>query len=284
MGNDKLLVFGKGFQYSRDGQGNRLVFHLQGCNMCCPWCANPEGMSREPILLRKSENIPKWVCENFDRAKCRTCSVHTCLRPNKSLVISSQEYTVDQLLTEAVSAKPMMYDGGGVTLTGGEVCMQAESAASLLALLRKNRINTAIETNLSSEKLSLLLPHLDSVIGDYKHYDADKLFNVTGGRLVTIENNIRHILENKIPLSLRIPLIHGFNDDNDAPEKFADALSELGRSGHFTVELLPYHEYGKDKWRECGREYKISDGFVAADFIRKTEAVLLARGIELKKT
>jgi len=41
----KIKIFKKGFNYSQDGPGNRLVFHMQGCNMHCPWCANPEGMT-----------------------------------------------------------------------------------------------------------------------------------------------------------------------------------------------------------------------------------------------
>lgn len=41
----KIKVFQKGFNYSQDGPGNRLVYHLRGCNMRCPWCANPEGLS-----------------------------------------------------------------------------------------------------------------------------------------------------------------------------------------------------------------------------------------------
>ena len=105
MSADKLLIFGKGFQYSRDGTGNRLVFHLQGCDLRCPWCANPEGMSREPVLLQKASVIPEWVCKNFDRSKCRSCADRTCLKPNGILVLSSREYTVDELCREAVSAR-----------------------------------------------------------------------------------------------------------------------------------------------------------------------------------
>lgn len=41
----KIKIFQKGFNYSQDGPGNRLVYHLRGCNMRCPWCANPEGLS-----------------------------------------------------------------------------------------------------------------------------------------------------------------------------------------------------------------------------------------------
>ena len=31
---EKIRIFQKGFNYSQDGQGNRLVYHLQGCKMC----------------------------------------------------------------------------------------------------------------------------------------------------------------------------------------------------------------------------------------------------------
>ena len=39
-----MRIFGKGFNYAQDGPGNRLVYHLSGCNMHCLWCSNPEGM------------------------------------------------------------------------------------------------------------------------------------------------------------------------------------------------------------------------------------------------
>lgn len=41
----EIKIFQKGFNYSQDGPGNRLVYHLRGCNMRCPWCANPEGLA-----------------------------------------------------------------------------------------------------------------------------------------------------------------------------------------------------------------------------------------------
>ena len=39
-----MRIFQKGFNYNEDSPGNRLVYHIQGCNMRCRWCCNPEGM------------------------------------------------------------------------------------------------------------------------------------------------------------------------------------------------------------------------------------------------
>ena len=38
-----MRIFGKGFNFAQDGPGNRLVYHLSGCNMRCIWCSNPQG-------------------------------------------------------------------------------------------------------------------------------------------------------------------------------------------------------------------------------------------------
>lgn len=70
-----LKMFQKGFNYSHDRPGNRLVYHLKGCNMRCPWCSNPDGMNNSGNCL----------------------SVAVC-----------------DIIEEAVSAKPMFFENGGV--------------------------------------------------------------------------------------------------------------------------------------------------------------------------
>ena len=131
-----MLILQKGFNYSQDGPGNRLVYHLQGCNFRCKWCSNPESMEK----------------------------------------VSSQakNYTVDELADEVSRSRMMFFDGGGVTFTGGEATVQADELIELLKLLKSNGVHTCIETNGSSERLSEIADYVDYLIVDMKHYDDEQ--------------------------------------------------------------------------------------------------------------
>ena len=215
----ELYLFQKGFNYSQDGPGNRLIYHLQGCNIRCPWCSNPEG-------------IPRHI---------------------------GTKYTVDALLDEAVRSKMMFFDGGGVTLTGGEVTMQFDAVKALLAMLHAEGIHTCIETNGICKRLPELFPVLDLLIMDIKHYDPHIHQQITGlSNQITIEN-ITNALSANQQLALRIPLIGGFNASESDAMAFATLFQKLGVVRNATVELLPYHEYGKDKYRSLGLEYTMTE-------------------------
>lgn len=218
----KLRIFQKGFNYSQDGQGNRLVIHLQGCNLHCPWCSNPEGMQVSEIL--------------------------------------GEEISVPNLFKEIVSCKRMFFDGGGVTFTGGECTLQFKGLRQVLALCKQNDINTAIETNGTCQNIQQLLPYLDLVICDYKHYDQDKLQKIIGVKN-QYTNQIVELINSKVPLWIRTVLIHNFNDSEQDAYNFLKVFSNLDCS-HVKFEFLAYHEYGKCKWEKIGKPYTIQDGFI----------------------
>lgn len=234
----KTVIFEKGFNYSQDGPGNRLVYHMSGCNMFCPWCSNPEGMS------------------SFGK-----------------------EYHIDDIKKEILSAVPMYFDNGGVTFTGGECTLQAEAICSVIDSLPD--INFCIESNADTIKFLSIAEKCDTVIVDYKSPDKEKLKTVTGGNLETIENNILNILKTK-PLHIRIPFIHGFNDDEDSLNGFAEFFSSL--EGDFDVEILPYHEYGKEKWQKLNKQYTVTDGFVKKETINLFIEKLKSNSIRVVKT
>ena len=213
----KLFVFQKGFNYSQDGPGNRLVYHLSGCSLRCPWCSNPEGEAQG----------------------------------------AGKVYTVEQLVAEAVSAKPMFFSGGGVTLTGGEVTEQFEAVLALLTALRKEDIHTCIETNGMHPRLPELAQLVDYIIMDVKHPNMAAHQAVIGASNRNVLANLEALRHRHV--AVRIPLIGGFNDD------VADDFALLLKERNITVEVLRYHEYGKDKYKALGLEYPMTQRAYISD-------------------
>ncbi len=234
----KIYIFEKGFNYSQDGPGNRLVYHLSGCNMFCPWCSNPEGMIK-----------------------------------------TGKEYDTSDIINEILSSIPMFFDGGGVTFTGGECTLQSEAICEIIDALPE--VDFCIESNATTDSFLRIARKCDTVIVDYKSPDKEKLLSVTGGNLSIIENNIKLIAKEK-PVHIRIPLIHSFNDDEESLEGFIEFFSSL--NGNYDVEILPYHEYGKEKWLKLGKEYTVKNGHVNKETINKFIGTLKENSIKVIKT
>ena len=171
-----MKILQKGFNYSQDGPGNRLVYHTQGCNFRCKWCSNPESMAGT---------------NSKDR-----------------------EMSPEEILDEAVRSRMMFFDNGGVTFTGGEPTLQFDELKKTLTLLHENGINTAIENNGSHPKLCELSPLIDFLIVDLKHYDPEEHKKWTGVRNDTTVENIMKLLKIRSQLHIRIPLINHVNTDS----------------------------------------------------------------------
>lgn len=239
-----IQIFEKGFNYSQDGPGNRLVYHLSGCNLICPWCANPEGM-------RKS---------------------------------AGRAYEIESVAEEVCRSKMMFFDGGGVTFTGGEPTVQSEALGALLELLKEQNIHTALETNGTHPHMEELLPHIDFLMMDYKQVDNEKHRHFTGMGNKIIHENIKKAVKLHGQLLLRIPFIHGVNDDSQDIEAYAAALSEFAGFPGFTAEILPYHEYGKEKWKTCGLTYQMSEAYVTEEQVQNFQERLAREGISVIHT
>ena len=240
-----LRIFQKGFNFSQDGPGNRLVYHLQGCNLHCPWCSNPEGLT------------PR----------------------------GGQEYALDTLMEEVLRSQMMFFDGGGVTLTGGEVTLQFDAVKAFLSRLHDAGIHTCIETNGICRRLPELFPVLDLLIMDIKHYDPEIHKAVTGSPNEQTIRNISAALEAQQPLALRIPLIGGFNADPADAEGFCQLFARLEIGQRATIELLAYHEYGKDKYAPLGMSYTMTENArVSRQQLSQYTKTLEAAGFRIIKT
>lgn len=92
---------------------------FKGCPHLCPWCANPESISGKIQTVRRE-------------AKCLHCA--KCLRDADECPSGAFERIGRDISLDALEREVMKDDiffrtsGGGVTLSGGEVLMQAEFA------------------------------------------------------------------------------------------------------------------------------------------------------------
>ncbi|WP_238725398.1 glycyl-radical enzyme activating protein [Diplocloster agilis] len=267
----KIGIFQKGFNYSQDGQGNRLVYHLQGCNMKCPWCSNPEGMSPSGTLFVQPDWLVDSVCphgavsgKKLNRSKCEGCDQRECLsvHRNKGIYLSCVQRDTEQMVEEILSASPMFYDGGGVTFTGGEPTLQAKGLTEILAEVKEKGIHTAIETNGSYPGLPEMFPLIDQLIMDCKQTDPDKHKAATGISNGRILENLKLAAGKHPRVHIRVPMIGGVNDSEEDVQNFIGFFRKLA-GPNVTFEILTYHEYGKNKWEQCGLRYQMWDAHIS---------------------
>ncbi len=170
-----MRILAKGFNYSQDGPGNRLVYHLQGCNFACRWCSNADSIPRENS--------------------------------------AAKDVDADTVYDEIMRSRMMFFDGGGVTFTGGECTLQYEELLPLFRRLKDSGISVCIETNGSSPHLPELSEYVDWLIADLKTVDAGKHLRWTGHTNRETLSNIAYFLKTGKSIHIRIPLINGVNTD-----------------------------------------------------------------------
>lgn len=258
---ESLKIIKKGFNYSQDGPGNRLVYHLQGCNMSCPWCANPEGIALNGTSMTERNTM-------LDMEITRS---------------SYRRYSISELTEEVLESRCLFMDGGGVTFSGGEPTMQLEPLKILLEKLHADGIHTAIETNGSNPRLPELFPYLDLVMIDLKHIDDELHKKTVGLSNAAVMENIRKALATHPNVLIRTPLVNGFNTD----PSFIPRFIEFYKSCHYRnarFELLTYHEYGKDKWAACKMQYRMRDAFVPEEIRAAYEQAYRKAGLRVVRT
>ena len=133
---------------------------------------------------------------------------------------------------------------------------------AILKECRKLGFHTAIETSgyCSLKVFSSLLEEVDLVLFDLKVVDAELHRTLTGKRNRLILNNVRLLAKSRCAVQPRMPLIPGINDSEDNIRGTASLLHAL----NFTsIELMPYHEFGRSKYAALGKPYVMIDSVSA---------------------
>ena len=216
-----------------DGNGIRTIVCLKGCVLRCRWCCNPES-------------------QEYD--------IQTMMVQGKPKVIGRDVTVAEVMKTVEKDRQYYWRTGGGLTLSGGESLCQPEFATALLQAAQESGISTAMESMGCAkwETIEKLLPYLDQYLLDIKHMIPRKHKEFTGrSNELMIENAMKIAKSGMTELSIRVPVIPGFNDTEEEIRQIAAYTATLPNVKR--MHLLPYHRLGQDKYTGLNREYLMGD-------------------------
>lgn len=269
---EKGIVFDiKNFSI-HDGPGIRTTVFLKGCPIKCLWCSNPESQKAEPEIMMFPERCvncgectevcPTGAAKNgyTDNEKCTGCG--KCLEVCKSQArkLIGKTTTSEEVVKEVMKDK-IVYDnsGGGVTLGGGETCMQPKFAAEIFKKCKEQGVHTILDTSgyCNENEFLEIVKYVDLVYFDIKCILPEKHRELTGFDNGKILNNLKNLDRLGIPFTIRMPIIPGYNDSEEIINTTGEFLKTL--KSEFSVYLLAYHGYGAAKYSRINKEYQLKN-------------------------
>ncbi len=203
-----------------DGPGVRVVAWTSGCQFRCLYCHNPDTW-----------NMTNGIPVTLGKA-------------------------TEELRKYRTGLKVM---AGGFTLSGGEPLMQDRFAVKLLTAAQAMGIHTALDTNgsLGTRLTDAELESIDLVLLDIKSWDAERHRQVTGMEVGPVLDFARRLAARKRPVWLRFVLVPGLTDDAENITKIARFSGGLGNVDR--VDVLPFHQMGRFKWKELKLRYALEN-------------------------
>lgn len=203
-----------------DGPGTRMTVFLAGCPLRCLYCHNPDTLE-----MRRGE--PVEATELLARIK---------------------RYTAIFEVT-----------GGGLTISGGEPLMQPAFVARILRGAKELGIHTAIDTSgyLGAHCTDAMLDDIDLVLLDVKSGIPETYRKATGRELEPTLAFGRRLADRGVQIWVRFVLVPGLTDAAENVDAVADYVASLATVSR--VEVLPFHQMGRDKWETLGMTYELED-------------------------
>lgn len=202
-----------------DGPGIRFVVFMQGCNLRCGCCHNPDT----------------WD------------------------MTDGTEFTAEEILAKVLRFREYFGEKGGITLSGGEPLLQSDFAFELFALCHKNGINTCLDTSGSilNDSIKKLLTVTDRVLLDIKYADDESYHKYVGCSITKPLEFLEYVNDQRIPVTLRQVTIPTLNDNEDSVNFLADLRRKY--SVVDKIELLPFRRICQVKYDEMKIDFPFKD-------------------------
>jgi pyruvate formate lyase activating enzyme len=137
--------------------------------------------------------------------------------------------------------------------------LQDRFAVKLFAAAKSMGIHTALDTNgsLGDRLADSELEVIDLVLLDIKTWDPERHRRLTGMDVGPVLDFARRLADRRRPVWLRFVLVPGLTDDPEDIARIARFASGLGNVER--VDVLPFHQMGRFKWKKLGLEYTLDD-------------------------
>lgn len=202
-----------------DGPGIRFVVFMQGCNLRCSCCHNPDT----------------WEC-------------------SAGTVCSAEE-----IAAKAERFREYFGEKGGITFSGGEPLLQADFVCEVFKICHEKGINTCLDTSGSilNESVKALLRETDRVLLDIKYTSNEQYQKYVGCSLDIPMDFLSYLNEKNIPVTLRQVIIPTINDNEENIQKLRKIAGKFPCVDK--TELLAFKKICQVKYDDMGIDFPFKD-------------------------
>lgn len=157
-----------------DGPGIRVVIFLQGCNLRCAYCHNPET----------------WDCKKV-----------------------KNKMSVEEVVNKVLRYKAYIVKNGGVTFSGGEPLLQSEFIYECGKRLKEEGIHICVDTSGVASDYEKVVDLVDLFIVDVKSIYKEEYKYLTGQNIDQFYEFINLIQKKNKKIWIRQVIVPTINDD-----------------------------------------------------------------------
>lgn len=202
-----------------DGPGVRFVVFMQGCNLRCGCCHNPDT----------------WDMKQ------------------------GKKFSPEEIVAKVIRYREYYKDEGGITVSGGEPLLQAKFVHALFRKCHEEGINTCLDTSGSilNDEVKELLAETDRVLLDIKYTDDELYRKYVGCGIAKPLEFLAYLSEKKLPVTLRQVIIPTLNDTEEnirRLKELADTHACIDK-----VELLSFKKVCQVKYDDMGIRFPFAE-------------------------
>ena len=252
-----------------DGPGCRTSVFVQGCNIACAYCHNPETqqlcsgcglcVSQCPAgALSIQENGGETPKENkhdrviWDESLCVQCD--TCIRVCPSHASPKvRRMSAEDVWKEIEKNMPFIQ---GITVSGGECTLYPEFLTALFRRAGKAGLTCFLDSNgcVDLSQYPRLMQVTDQVMLDVKAWDHDVFGRLTGGDVSIVKKNLKYLAEHGKLFEVRLVFLDSEHEGEKRQEGVPEVDMEAVIAGvsreaapylkEFRLKLITFRQYG----------------------------------------